>query len=606
MPVFHVSGGGSALQDALLSTVYNATNIFQIEDGIYNPLVFSSNTITANGGAIGYNTKFILSSVNGAENCIIDGGTIWENDEFGGTVLSGGKRCIIHSDTNLTPEAFSLSCCGITFRNGYVFNGSGAGMYFRSGINKFFYNCVIERCFCEVSASNTYAANLYSSGNASFAFYECVFKNIIGNRGAISNGGLFYNCKIYGIKTQYAQSIFESAFLYKCVIHDIDNKKGNFTNYSRAVKNCLFYNIPATMLFASCRDSIYGNTFALSGTYTGAMFSWNTSNKQIVANNVFSTGALASRLSGPEVIVMNNYARSFSGDASRLSGNIAGYDPLFADPVNLNFRLSKYSPCISAGNANWLSGYYSQYDLDKRRFKNPPSMGAYQFNIRNADMPNMAFPLGGEIERISELGYDAQVEYIESTGTQYIDSGLSTVPNTKVEFAATFRAKPNEANVFGSYYDTNSRLFVSTTYSESLSRFQVNSAVGSVNYATSYILDYDVLAKHTLSYEFNPPSSDYSVISIVDGTTKTNTSGRFSTGNSAKQLIFARTQSASSVHLPGRFRLHYMKIWHDGVLVRDFIPVRIGRVGYLYNKITKKLFFNSGNGYFLVGPDIQA
>ena len=416
MPTFHISGGGDALQNALLSTTYNQINLFLIEDGIYNPLTFSSNTITANGGAIGFNTKFILSSVNGAENCIIDGGTIWENDEFGGTMLSAGTRCMF-ADSTLTPESFNLSCCGITFRNGYTFNEKGACYQFRSGGNKNFYDCIVERCFGEVSASANSPAIMVGAANNNFNCYRCKIRNNIGNRSCIAGGGYFYNCEISHIKTQYAQSILEGAVIYNCIIHDIDNKTGPLTRYSNNVRNSLFYNIPAQHIFTSCRGSIYGSTFALSGTYTNTLVSWNTNAKQIIANNVFSTGVLTSRLSGPEVIVMNNYARSFSGDADRLSGNIAGYDPLFADPANLNFRLSKYSPCISAGSSEWLSGYYSQYDLDKRRFKDPPSMGAYQFALRNADIPNRIFSMGRCKEKMSELGYDAQVEYLQSTGT---------------------------------------------------------------------------------------------------------------------------------------------------------------------------------------------
>ena len=43
---------------------------------------------------------------------------------------------------------------------------------------------------------------------------------------------------------------------------------------------------------------------------------------------------------------------------------------------------------------------------------------------------------------------------------------------------------------------------------------------------------------------------------------------------------------------------------YDGsTLVRDFIPVRIGQTGYLFDKVSRQLFGNSGTGNFILGPD---
>ena len=41
----------------------------------------------------------------------------------------------------------------------------------------------------------------------------------------------------------------------------------------------------------------------------------------------------------------------------------------------------------------------------------------------------------------------------------------------------------------------------------------------------------------------------------------------------------------------------------NGTLVRDFVPVRKGTVGYLYDRVTRKLFGNAGTGDFVLGPD---
>ena len=49
-------------------------------------------------------------------------------------------------------------------------------------------------------------------------------------------------------------------------------------------------------------------------------------------------------------------------------------------------------------------------------------------------------------------------------------------------------------------------------------------------------------------------------------------------------------------------KFHYLKFrGRDGLL--DIIPVRVGDVGYLYDRVSGQLFGNSGTGAFIVGPD---
>ena len=41
----------------------------------------------------------------------------------------------------------------------------------------------------------------------------------------------------------------------------------------------------------------------------------------------------------------------------------------------------------------------------------------------------------------------------------------------------------------------------------------------------------------------------------------------------------------------------------DGTVIADYIPVRKGTVGYLYDRVSGKLFGNAGTGDFVLGPD---
>lgn len=50
-------------------------------------------------------------------------------------------------------------------------------------------------------------------------------------------------------------------------------------------------------------------------------------------------------------------------------------------------------------------------------------------------------------------------------------------------------------------------------------------------------------------------------------------------------------------------RVYSAVLYHDGIVTYDFIPVRVGTTGYLYDRISKQLFGNAGTGDFILGPD---
>ena len=47
----------------------------------------------------------------------------------------------------------------------------------------------------------------------------------------------------------------------------------------------------------------------------------------------------------------------------------------------------------------------------------------------------------------------------------------------------------------------------------------------------------------------------------------------------------------------------HIKIQMGDNHVRDFIPVRVVTVGYMYDRVSGQLFGNAGTGAFIIGPD---
>ena len=50
-------------------------------------------------------------------------------------------------------------------------------------------------------------------------------------------------------------------------------------------------------------------------------------------------------------------------------------------------------------------------------------------------------------------------------------------------------------------------------------------------------------------------------------------------------------------------RIYSAKISQGSNITMDLIPVRIGQIGYMYDKVSGQLFGNDGTGSFTLGPD---
>lgn len=191
----------------------------------------------------------------------------------------------------------------------------------------------------------------------------------------------------------------------------------------------------------------------------------------------------------------------------------------------------------------------------------------------------------------TRLPYDSEIEYLQSSNTQWIDTLY------KMELYDELRIKVQCLNdyksaIFGSRgtIGTNFyQLYIDTTLA--------NLAFGQHNSSTIYT--------QINSFQNNGINE----IAIKDGICVCNgvsTQIPVGTENSLQNLaIFARRNQDSSVSYLMRMKLYYFQIYHNGTLVIDYIPVRKGSIGYLYDKVSKKLFGNRGTGNFILGPDVN-
>ena len=206
-----------------------------------------------------------------------------------------------------------------------------------------------------------------------------------------------------------------------------------------------------------------------------------------------------------------------------------------------------------------------------------------------------------------------QVEYLESTNKQMIDTGILPTNTVKAEIKyqvtnSSAGGTSKTAGVFGSNKDGGTAdCTINVAYKTEAFNATFRVGPGSVNVNTSIPKDQDI---HVVKLDCTGNCSmEMDGQAIITGTSPfVNTAdapaismfatryGKQSTGITASKM--ARSYS----------RIFYAKIWSGAILVRDYIPAvnSVGSAG-MYDKVSGTFFMDALNTEaFIVGPEVQA
>ena len=181
------------------------------------------------------------------------------------------------------------------------------------------------------------------------------------------------------------------------------------------------------------------------------------------------------------------------------------------------------------------------------------------------------------------LPYDAEIEYLGSTATQYFDTRIAVTSTTRIRALASAETTAN-GFIFGSlagltyigaqyYHRVGLRVFcgkASSAYNQS----------GFVA-GTAYLYEID---------------NENGAISIDGATVKTT-----GTSGGVGGMIYAFRNNAQTEG--ASCNIYSIEIWDNNILVRDLIPVRKVNIGYMYDRVSGQFFGNEGTGDFVIGPD---
>lgn len=199
----------------------------------------------------------------------------------------------------------------------------------------------------------------------------------------------------------------------------------------------------------------------------------------------------------------------------------------------------------------------------------------------------------------ANLTYDAEVEYLEGTGSQYINTGLkANTTTTRLDISIEFTDATSTQGVFGSRNATIGRYDSCNAFILAQNIFRPDWAAGGGSASDNITIS---------------PNTIYD-ISITRGALTINGQAyTYSSTVSADQthdfLLFNFTNASDSPFSAGlKGKIRYAKLYLNNVLVRDMTPVRftneLGQSeGAMYDRVSGQLFRNQGTGAFIIGPD---
>lgn len=192
---------------------------------------------------------------------------------------------------------------------------------------------------------------------------------------------------------------------------------------------------------------------------------------------------------------------------------------------------------------------------------------------------------------IPGVPYDEELEYIESTGTQWIDTGIKPKLTTKARMKVCNKAWTGDV-IFGftppstvSSWDTKDwRIFnhSNTVYFDMLGGARINGSTFTAGeWRELEIGNYyvkDIVTGSTL----------------ISGTTRTDSSA-YESNTYTLTLNKAGYNGAMSQN-----KWAYVKIYDGDTIVQDLIPVRVGTTALMYDRVTGT--FPAHYGTFVAGP----
>ena len=254
-----------------------------------------------------------------------------------------------------------------------------------------------------------------------------------------------------------------------------------------------------------------------------------------------------------------------------------------------------------AEKAEWnsftLKGAYNHTDLNRvtaamEYLKS--RLEGYGYAVPGYQRIEIPYPSAGGGSRLPE-GY-TELAWIESTGTQYVDTGFKHNQDTRVVMDAQLTSVSENVWLFEGRNGTGS---TSSLASKSVFFYYASTSLWTSDYGGSGDrLDFSgIESTDRLLIDYNKN------VCTINSQTVTHTATTF---QSNYNLFLLADNRAGTVRGMCQAKLYFCQIYDNGILVRDYVPCinSDDEVG-LYDLVTATFFGNSGTGAFIAGDVVS-
>lgn len=184
-------------------------------------------------------------------------------------------------------------------------------------------------------------------------------------------------------------------------------------------------------------------------------------------------------------------------------------------------------------------------------------------------------------------GY-TKLDYIESSGRQYINTGFKPNQNTRCVMDIE-NLSSAQAAFFGARANQNAASFTYFSLSATTGRSDYGSSKQSMSFTNT-------VGRYTVDQNKN--------VCTANGVTATGTANTFQLTNN---LYLMAVNQADAAMQNAKLKLYSAKVYDNGTLVRDFIPCKnaSGTIG-LWDNVNSVFYANAGTGTFSTGTKHKA
>lgn len=192
--------------------------------------------------------------------------------------------------------------------------------------------------------------------------------------------------------------------------------------------------------------------------------------------------------------------------------------------------------------------------------------------------------------------YDYEVQYLECTGTTYINTGIKGSSNITVDFVCGYPTTAGDTSfgfIFGSRLNGNTGEYA-----------LIHSYIGNWRFGSNRSANWAPQSDQVLRFTNIENANNLKVYALDGSLIKTLTTSFVSFNNNRDLYLFALNGGDGLQIATGKIPIYTFKIYNSGTLVRDYIAVVSNGIGYFFDKVTNQLFGNAGTDNFIIGPRI--